>query len=294
MSKSKEPRWLAMGDGRRAQFNLSRFRKEAQKKERELARKTGKKTGTQIMMLREIAKAISPNSDIESETKRIKNWFYGNNSPSTPEDAYRIAEYFGYEDKNTFLIFEETEASSMNTNETIMYKTPQQPNKIANEYRTALFALKEREEASELYAYLLDVLVRYYKADAKMWEKSLFYNMMDEGWKEVSPLYPSRYEAIMTIRKKAFFLPQLLLDQAAELIESMFISDLYFDCIDTPHLPDFVDEFFFMRQEQYEIFIKENEIDDKKLTPDDIWIEFINDQAEERFAKLDLIFEDYL
>ena len=294
MSKSKEPRWLTMEDGRRAQFDLKRFQKEARKKERELARSTGKKSGMQIMMLREVAKFITPNGDIEAEANRIKNWYYGNNAPSTPEDAYRIADFFGYEDKYTFLMIEDKEASSMNTNETIITKMPLQATPPANEFKAALFALKRREVASELYAYLLDVLAHYYKADVKMWEKTLYCDSMAEGWKEVSPLYPSRYDAIMTIRKKAIFLPQTLLDEATALIESMFLSDLYFDCKDHPQLPNLFDEFFEYRNDQYNEYIKDHEINQEKLTPDDIWIELINAQAEERFERLNEIFEDYL
>ena len=98
----------------------------------------------------------------------------------------------------------------------------------------------------------------------------------------------------MTIRKKAFFLPQYVLEQSASLIDEMLIADAIFECIDTPQLPNFIDEFYEMRMEQYREYIKVHEIDQEKLTPDDIWIELINEQAEKRFDKLDIIFEDYL
>ena len=162
--------------------------------------------------------------------------------------------------------------------------------------KSALFAMKEKEVASDLYSYLLDLLAKTYRADVRVWEDTLYDNLSDERWNEVVPLYPSRYEAITTIRKTATFLSEEIREEAISLVEDALAFDILFDCIDHPRLPgrNIEDEFCTLRNDQFNAYVAEHKIDLEHRSKDDIWVEFINDQAEYRYTKLDEIFEDYL
>ncbi len=297
MSKSKEPRWYTTEDGQRAQFNQARYLKEFRQKAKELNRDSGRKTGAQITLHRWIAKATAPYEDEATAIARIRQWSYGNNSPGNLEDIYTLASVFGYEDRNTFLIFEKNdmEAYTMNTNDNTTMADSSVLAQNTRALKNALFALEEKETAADLYAYLLDLLAKTYRADVQVWEKTLYDAPKNERWHEAASLYPSRYDAIITIRKTATFLPERLREQAISLIDDVLGFDVMFDCVDHPVLPNLIeDEFITLRNDQFKAYVSENKIDLESRSKDDIWVDFINDQAESWYAQLDEIFEEYL
>lgn len=296
MSKSKETRWFILEDGRRARFNRVKYMKEFKQKAIALNKAAGKKAGGKTKLQRLIAQAIAPYEDESTAIARIRQWSYGNNGPSSPEDIYLLATVFGFEDKETFFIFENDVKETIEMNNKMNNLDHDQVLCDLNRkaIKSALFALKEKEVASDLYSYLLDLLAKTYRADVKVWEYTLYDSPRDERWEEVSPLYPSRYEAITAIRKTASFLSEEIREEAVSLVDDVLAFDLTFDCVDHPRLPSIDDEFITVRNEQFDSYVAENRIDLERRSKDDVWVDFINDQAEYRYAKLDEIFENYL
>lgn len=303
MKKEQQKKRLkfTLDDGRRVEFDWTRFYDEFFKKKKDCNYRY--KTDLFRKILQHLYPQIN-GDDMETiiQNKNLDKWLDGGGPQNLLEIYKPLAEFFGCEE-DAFLKYvdEETkEEHKMNTmaapfhSPSVSMVFPTTESKMIR----AMERMKEKEAASELYSMFVDLIAAYLPVETDIWiekrdellEPRPLPDQLSAWAKEVSA-YPERTPVSIAIRKAAPYLSKELRYQLNNLLEYMY-GPTPFDWQDIE-----ITEYVTMMLKRYEDYIKQQNRDPQQLDENDkdfLWYDMIQDEEYELYGRLDDIFADYL
>lgn len=218
MAKSKNYTEFQMEDGRMVSFDQPAFRFAFNEKVNEIKRKNGKKKVNRDELFGMIAEGMSrlSNEDPESIKGRIKNWYRGYNGPGRLEDIYALADILECENKEEFLKeVKKDEEENMKVSDAGVVNVNFDHSKIIR----AMWRMREREAAYELYSAFVDLMGNYLKVDMDVW---LNYEEGTPEWEAALAKLPRRISAECALQKAKMYLSEDTMYGAYNLLETMY------------------------------------------------------------------------
>ena len=297
MAKSNTTTVFQIGDGKKAIFYQSKFKREVDKRITTISRETRRVRGAKAAVFRMIAEELRHPRDkghLESTVKLVTNWYSRSNGPSNLEDIRALARILEMDNEDAFLkeINESEEDKKVNAPVSDMVNVNLDQNRLI----VAMRQMKEKEVAYELYSVFVDLMGSYLKSDLAVWFEC------EEGtpeWAAALASFPKRLPVECAIQKAKMYLSEDTILKAYNLLESMYGPK--FSEAEEPSeyksvLAYRTSGFCSERYEMYAQYLEDRGIkkDSERNIRDDDWNDFVIELNESWWDKIEEAFDEYL
>ena len=297
MAKSKTFKEFRLEDGRVVAFNQEEFKFVINEKAKSIEQRDRIKRGGKERLFRMIAGKLVGGSNedyIKSTMEKVKNWYYGNNGPAELQDIYMLADILECENKEIFLEEKKKhKEEKMKVSSAEMVNVNFDHGKIIR----AMWSLKEKEAAYELYSAFVDLMGSYLKADMDVWVE------YDEGtseWETALANFPRRMPVECAIQKAKMYLSEDTIHRAYNLLETMYGPTVYEGeepCNLRYDINYLMSGFRSERLDLYDEYLRNKEIKkefDGNHYRDEDWYWFMMELNGEWWRMLEEVFEEYI